>query len=88
MPNYNVEVFVYETDGDEAYKIVWVANYKDAAQAIETAGRRAIGISNYMRKTGADVYNLGGVMYKKNLLHKDRRVTDSSEGLKKITDFE
>ena len=88
MPNYNVEVYVNETEDNEAFKVVWVANYKDAAQALETAGRRAMGIANYMRKTGAEVHNLGAITFDKTVINKGKRVKDHSANLKKLSDFE
>ncbi len=88
MPNYTVEVFVHESDDDRVYKIVWVASYKDAASAIETAGRRAIGIANYMRMAGADIRNVGGEQYQKTGMHESKEVVDTSGKLKKLTEFQ
>jgi len=87
MPNYTVEVFIHESDDDKVYKIVWVASYKDAASSIETAGRRAIGLANYMRKTGADIRNVGGETYQRTEIHKTKEVVDTSGKLKKLTEF-
>ncbi|MFH1786962.1 MAG: hypothetical protein ABH829_04920 [archaeon] len=78
MPNYNVEIYVHEEGEPEVHKIVWVANYKDASTAIETAGRRAIGIANYMKNTHASIHNLGGQTYEEGSLHRDKRVVDIS----------
>jgi len=75
MPGYNVEVFVHEEGEENVQKIVWVANYTDAATAIDTAGRRAIGIAKYMKDTGAGINNLGGVSYDKTKVF-EKRVTD------------
>ena len=86
MPNYNVEVFIHEEGEEETHKIVWVANYRDAATAIETAGRRAIGIANYMKKTSASIHNLGAITYEKHP-EEDKKVVDISGDLKKITDY-
>lgn len=88
MPNYTVEVYVNETEDNEVFKVVWVANYKDASQALETAGRRAMGIANYMRKTGAEIHNLGAMTFDRKVLHKGKQVKDHSADLKKLTEFE
>ncbi len=86
MPGYNVEMYIHEEGEDSVYKIVWVANYKDAPTAIETAARRALGIAKYMKDTGADVHNLGGVSYDKTKPF-ERKVNDVSTNLKSLEDY-
>ncbi|MFC1454848.1 hypothetical protein ACFLQI_02035 [Candidatus Undinarchaeota archaeon] len=84
MPNYNVEIYVHEEGEQEVHKIVWVANYSDASTAIETAGRRAIGIANYMKQTKASIHNLGGMTYGKGDEHRGKEVIDATKNIEKI----
>ena len=86
MPGYNVEVFVHEEGEESVQKIVWVANYKDAATAIDTAGRRAIGIAKYMKDTGAGINNLGGITFDKSQ-PVAKRVVDVSQRLSKLEEY-
>jgi len=86
MPGYNVEIFVHEEGDDSVYKIVWVANYKDAPTAIETAARRALGIAKYMKDTGAGVHNLGGVSYDKSKPF-EKKVNDVSKNLDSLENY-
>ena len=86
MPGYNVEVFIHEEGEETVYKVVWVANYKDAPTAIETAARRVLGIAKYMKDTGAGINNLGGVSYDKSKVF-EKKVSDVSDKLKTLENY-